>query len=125
MICPKCKEEEKKSIVYAGYGMSTLVGYTPYYDEDGKYHSHDPNSNTTNYTCSNGHSFSVSRKSPCPNCDYGKDFEKIRINEKSDSNNVSFGSGTITFTTGSGMTFNTTTSSSNITATNNNNITQP
>lgn len=120
MICPKCKEEEKKSTVYQGISTSTLIGYTSYYDEDGIYHSHDPNSSTTNYSCSNGHCFSVSKKNNCPNCNYGKDYEKIHIQESSILNeNIVFGNGTITFTHGSGMTFNTTTTSTFTTETNN------
>lgn len=79
MICPKCKEEGKKSTVQSFGTMTTLLGYAIYYDEEGKYHDHDPNTHTTEYRCSNGHDILVSRKSQCPNCDYGKDTENIRV----------------------------------------------
>lgn len=49
MKCPECASANQKSIVYPGYGMSTCMGFTPYYDEDGKYHIHDPNISTIRY----------------------------------------------------------------------------
>ena len=52
--------------------MGTLLYFQPYYDEDGNYQSIDPNTYTTEYTCSNNHSFSVSK------CG---DIEKITIHE--------------------------------------------
>ena len=53
MICPECKKEGKKSIVYPGYGSTTLMYCQPFYDENGKYHHHDMNTTTTPYSCSN------------------------------------------------------------------------
>ena len=32
----------------------------PFYDKDGKYHDHDMNSSSTDYSCSNGHKWSSS-----------------------------------------------------------------
>jgi len=65
MICPICKEKGLKSQVMIGGIMSTLMGYTSYYDEDGKLHNHDDNSRTTVGTCSNGHKFSYRYKNSC------------------------------------------------------------
>ena len=62
MKCPKCEEEGKRSKVYVGGSSSTLLGWTPYYDEDGNYHNNDPNRITTNYSCSEGHNFMIVRR---------------------------------------------------------------
>ncbi len=83
LICPKCKEENKKSFVTSdGVGGTTLLGWSDYFDEEGLYHSHNPNSNTSFYTCSNGHKFAVSCLDECLNCDYVKDSFKITLIEE-------------------------------------------
>lgn len=75
MKCPFCQEEGKKSIVTPHGGTSTLLGFSTYYDEDGNYHSHDPNKLTKDYSCSNGHKWFETFKPECPNpaCTYGSD----------------------------------------------------
>ena len=55
MFCPGCKEQGLKSKIYVGASTTTLLGFTPFYDEEGNYHCHDPNTITTSYSCSNGH----------------------------------------------------------------------
>ncbi len=55
MMCPECVKEGKKSCVYIGTSTTTLLAWTPYYDEDGGYHNENPNRITTQYSCSNGH----------------------------------------------------------------------
>jgi len=82
MKCPVCEKENLKSRVYPGVSMRTLMYCTPYYDEDGNYHSHDSNTTTTNYSCSNGHQWSESSKGVCPSCDFGKDSKKICIKDE-------------------------------------------
>lgn len=72
MKCPKCIAEGKTSKVYPGGSSVTLMGWDTYYDEDGKFHSHDPNWVTTAYRCSNDHNWTEKSKRPCLNCDYGK-----------------------------------------------------
>jgi hypothetical protein len=37
-----------------------------YYDEDGRYHNHDPN--ITTFSCSRGHSWGESRQHECQTC---------------------------------------------------------
>ena len=81
MICPVCEKEGKLSQVNVGLSMVTLAGHIPYYDEKGLYHDHDPNYTTTEFNCSNGHKFTKSYKSVCPNCNYGSNKEKIQIIE--------------------------------------------
>lgn len=55
MKCPECQKEGKTSRVYVGATSSTLMGFAPYYDEEGNHHHNDPNIRTTEYRCSNGH----------------------------------------------------------------------
>jgi hypothetical protein len=58
MKCPECEKEELKSRAYIGTISATQMDVRPYYDEDGNLHvPNDPNTITTEYTCSNGHSF--------------------------------------------------------------------
>lgn len=73
MICKECKEQGLKSTVTSMGSGSTLLGWNPFYDEEGVFHSHNPNRITDYYKCSNRHHFSVVGKAPCPNCDYGKE----------------------------------------------------
>lgn len=72
MKCPECVEQGKKSRVYPGVGATTLMGWSSYYDEDGQFHKHDPNTTTTGYRCSEGHTWQRESVSPCPNCLYGR-----------------------------------------------------
>ncbi len=71
MICPQCKKEGKKSKVYVSMGTSTLLFCPPLYDEDGKYHDHDSNITTQEYTCSNGHKWATETHGSCW-CGWGK-----------------------------------------------------
>ena len=74
MICKQCKSDGKTSRVYdPGGGFSTLMCDERYYDEQGKWHRHDPNGMTKSYSCSNGHKWAETTYSNCPSCDYNKD----------------------------------------------------
>lgn len=55
VMCPYCAAEGEKSVVYEGQITSTLMGWIPYYDENGQYHNDDPNITTYEYSCSRGH----------------------------------------------------------------------
>ncbi len=79
MICEQCKAEGKTSRVRGGYGISTCMGVDSYYDEKGHYHRHDPNSTGTQYSCSNGHSWSKTTYHECPSCDYNRDRMTTRL----------------------------------------------
>ena len=70
MICEKCKASGQRSTVTGGMSSSTLMYCSPWYDEDGKYHSHDMNWRTTSYQCSNGHRWSVHEQGSCPAGDW-------------------------------------------------------
>jgi hypothetical protein len=65
MICPICKEQGLKSTVTTQGGGSTLMGYTPYYDESGRLHHHDNNTRSTLGNCSQGHSFHYIFENSC------------------------------------------------------------
>ena len=72
MKCPECVEQGLKSKVFGGTGYVTCLAYKPYYDEDGVFHSHDPNQHTQRMSCSNGHGWTETSQMSCPNCDWGK-----------------------------------------------------
>ena len=79
MICPFCEKEGRKSVLQAQPGSSTLMSYNPFYDEDGNFHSHDPNTHTARYLCSNGHQYVDKEIRGCPSCDYGRKHTIERI----------------------------------------------
>ncbi len=81
MICPKCKEEGRKSFITIGMGFTTCMFSQPFYDESGVYHSHDSNKHTKNYTCSNNHKITISSTGKCPNCSWGHDSEKVTVKD--------------------------------------------
>lgn len=57
MVCQVCITEGKKSTVNILSSSTTLMNSVSYYDEDGVLHTHDMNTTTTDYICSNGHKF--------------------------------------------------------------------
>ena len=59
MKCPECVKSGLRSRVYIGLSSTTLLNWTPFYDEDGQLRNvRNPNTTTTDYTCSQGHSWS-------------------------------------------------------------------
>ena len=60
MICKECKSENKKSTITPNGGSVTCMGFSPYWDEDGEYHYHNPNRYSEWYSCSNGHVWGTS-----------------------------------------------------------------
>lgn len=81
MKCPQCVKEGLRSIVRSHGGTVTCMGWSPYYDEDGTFHSHDPNRHANAFSCGNGHQFTQTSYLHCPACDYGKDSEEITLRE--------------------------------------------
>jgi len=75
MKCLQCVEKGERSSISIGANTTTLMGHTPYYDEDGVFHNHNPNRSTVVYSCSKGHSWTVSSKMKCPaiKCDWNKE----------------------------------------------------
>ena len=68
MICEKCKSEGLTSTILEQGSMTTAMHSSPYHDEKGVRHHHDPNIVTTAYECSRGHRWSARGKHPCPGC---------------------------------------------------------
>lgn len=65
MKCPECVKAGQTSRVTVGMSTSTLMSGSSFYDENGDYHSHDPNTTETDYACSNGHQWQESTRSKC------------------------------------------------------------
>ena len=51
-----------------GYSVVTAMAGQDYYDEDGRFHHHDPNSRTQQFTCSEGHAWVEVSTSGCEPC---------------------------------------------------------
>lgn len=63
-ICDQCKNENKKyTVTEPTGGFVTLMAIQPgYWDEEGEYHPpYNPNRTTYTYTCSNKHSWNVTK----------------------------------------------------------------
>jgi len=73
MKCVECVAEGKRSKVNIGMTTVTAAGIHSFYDEDGNIHVHDPNIRSTQYSCSEGHTWTDQRRSECVRCDYGKE----------------------------------------------------
>ncbi|KKM23748.1 hypothetical protein LCGC14_1611990 [marine sediment metagenome] len=81
MKCPECKKAGERSTVQDLGGSVTLLGWSPYWDEDGIRHAHDPNCHNNQYRCSRGHVWAESYYPRCANCDYGKPEEAFDDDE--------------------------------------------
>lgn len=67
MRCPFCVEAGMRSTLEAdAWGTSTAMFVQSYYDYDGKFHRHDPNSHSQGYRCSYGHRWAQVSRDPCP-----------------------------------------------------------
>lgn len=65
MKCPECEASGQRSTVTPGVMSITAMMYHEFYDEDGMYHRHDPNTRSESFTCSNGHSWVRQSKGSC------------------------------------------------------------
>lgn len=69
--CPVCIKAKQESKVYPGMGFSTAAYCQPFYDEKGRYHSHECNSSTYEYSCSRDHRWRViAGRAACPHGDF-------------------------------------------------------
>jgi hypothetical protein len=64
-FCPVCKEKGMKSCVYGGTGNVTLMHCPTFWDEDGNFHSHDINTSTATWRCSQGHTWITRESGKC------------------------------------------------------------
>ena len=60
MKCPVCVQNGLRSKVFIGEARTTLMAGSQYYDEDGVLQTDDPNTTTTEYRCSNDHTWTES-----------------------------------------------------------------
>lgn len=79
MICDQCHGEGQTSKIYDNGTATTLLAPSHFYDEEGQEHLHDPNTRKTLYSCSNGHSFTVESKVPCPSCGPESDYAQHNV----------------------------------------------
>ena len=81
MRCPVCVGANTKHTVNVQPGgVRTLMLGHSFYDEDNRYHNHDPNTTTSDWSCSWGHRWSVRRQGSCW-CGWGKKDADIFIYE--------------------------------------------
>lgn len=79
MKCPECVAANLRSRVTPGYSYTTAMAGVSYYDEDGIWHSHDPNHHTTSYSCSNGHQWTESRIYSCHACERAEEVHNAAL----------------------------------------------
>ena len=68
MRCEQCKIDGLRSVLFSEGSSTTLMGGVEYYDEDGRFHVHDPNITTTTLKCSMGHVTLDKSTLKCPIC---------------------------------------------------------
>jgi len=68
MKCQKCQDEGLRSRLFVKQVDSPATSVQVYYDENGKLHQHDPVGMSTDYRCSNGHSWTAYATPFCFNC---------------------------------------------------------
>ena len=77
MKCSYCVEQNLRSTIHVQGGSTTLMTPTIYWDEDGKSHFHDLNINTSKYSCSNRHCWTVKSRQQSQCCTAVTTFEQI------------------------------------------------
>jgi hypothetical protein len=70
MICSDCRSTGNKSKVFRDHVTNGNEVVPEYFDEEGRYHCHNPNIKIIHYKCSNGHMLAEELKSNCPSCDF-------------------------------------------------------
>lgn len=67
--CPQCVRDGERSTVHDPATFSeTCMGFFPYRDEEGHYHSHNPNMRESFLTCSRGHRWRLMWGQSCASC---------------------------------------------------------
>lgn len=82
VVCPVCKQQGEKSTVTPRATFRTAMGGGSFYDEEGDYHSHDPNIHTKPFVCSNNHHFRRVFYMPCGTCGYVRAEDKWEYHDK-------------------------------------------
>lgn len=81
MKCPECTTEQKLSSVYRTLGVSDLIAWTPFEDEDGNLHFHDPNKLSESFNCSRGHNWNKRSRDTCQvsGCDWNDPAHEVTL----------------------------------------------
>ena len=61
ILCPQCVHDCSTSTVYTSCGFVTHAGVSRYHDSKGRYHIHDPNQMSNDWSCSLGHGGSAAK----------------------------------------------------------------
>ena len=77
MKCSYCVEQNLRSTIHVQGGSTTLMSPQGYWDEDGKSHFHDLNINTSKYSCSNRHCWTVKSLPQSQCCNAVTTFEQV------------------------------------------------
>jgi len=72
LVCAECWVKGERSRVTCVGVSKTLIDWTPFWDEEGNQHAHDPNVTTHAFACTRGHQFCRKETARCPNhgCDW-------------------------------------------------------
>jgi hypothetical protein len=71
MLCPHCGKAGQIAAVTLADGrvvalvLSTRIGFSPFHDEQGREHRHDPNQRLKEMVCPEGHRWKESFYLPC------------------------------------------------------------
>ena len=65
MICKLCQAEGRTSRIDVRGGPTTAMTSSYFYDEEGRYHAHDPNKQTIVFACTNGHTWVDATEDKC------------------------------------------------------------
>ena len=67
VVCPECRDQGARSRVYwnGGENQGTAVAVDRFWDEQGRFHHHDPRISHDRYRCTEGHEFQISSRNKC------------------------------------------------------------
>lgn len=73
MTCPECEAAgvQTRAPIESLGTEQTCLGWLPFIDAAGSYHSHDPNRHWEHFRCWYGHRFSRQWQVRCASCAYG------------------------------------------------------
>jgi hypothetical protein len=67
--CSECQKRRERRYIYIEGSSVTNMAIDEYYDEDGHFHRHDPNTILTKYSGSKGRSWSDKYQHECSTCE--------------------------------------------------------
>jgi len=82
MKCPTCEADGLKSQVRAQGTSYTLAMVDVFWDDNGRWHKHDPNKYSQSFYCSKGHSWYKIWYPKCPACNFNEEKHIILESKK-------------------------------------------